>query len=371
MRIGIEAQRIFRQKKHGMDFVALELIRNLPTDQGHEYIVFVNAADEDIQAELFPHVTIVNHKTAYPLWEQFWLPKAAAKQKVDVLHCTANTFPVRSSVPVVLTLHDVIFLESNPLFKGGYTWYQRLGNSYRRLLVKNFIQSVKNLVTVSHFEQRNITEHVKAKTNAEVVYNGVGEHFANGFNDDDFLKSKFNLPDEYFLFLGNTDPKKNTPNTLKAFAQLAAAYPQLYLVIGDLEQVYINQCLPGKQYEYARKRIVPLGYINNQELPGLMRMARAFLYPSLRESFGIPLLEGMASGVPVISSNTSSLPEIAGGAALLVDPTNADELTDAMKQLLENETLRKNLIASGKFRSKAFSWQKMATEYVELYKKVA
>lgn len=354
-----------------MDFVALELIKNLPTDQGHEYIVFVNAADEDIQAERFPHVAFVNHKTAYPLWEQFWLPKAAAKQRVDMLHCTANTFPVRSSVPVVLTLHDVIFLESNPLFKGGYTWYQRLGNYYRRMLVKSAVGGVKRIATVSNFELKNIEKKVRHTSQVDVVYNGVGSHFAQALKNEKFLREAYNLPEEYMLFLGNTDPKKNTPNTLKAFAKLLENQPNAHLVIGDLDQAYINQCLPGKENEIARKRIVPVGYIDNQDLPGLMLMAKAFLYPSLRESFGIPLLEGMASGVPVISSNTSSLPEISGGAALLVDPANVDEMAEAMDKVWQDESLRRELIASGKFRSRAFSWQKMAMEYVQLYKKVA
>jgi glycosyltransferase involved in cell wall biosynthesis len=228
--------------------------------------------------------------------------KSSSQMGCDVLHCTANTFPIRSAVPVVLTLHDVIFLEGNPLFKGGYTWYQRLGNYYRRVLVRHFIKTVKSLATVSQFEQNNINNKVKTQAETEVVYNGVGTHFANGFTNENYLREKYNLPENYFLFLGNTDPKKNTPNTLRAFAKLTEEYPEAHLVIGDLDAAYINQCLPGKAFAEARKKIVPVGYIQNDELPGLMKMAKAFLYPSLRESFGIPLLEGMASGVPVISS---------------------------------------------------------------------
>ena len=374
MRIGIEAQRIFREKKHGMDFVALELIKNLPANSVHEFFVFVNAADGEISPEEYPGVTIINHKTAYPIWEQVWLPKMAEKMQLDVLHCTANTFPISCKVPTVLTLHDIIFLEKHPLFEKDFTLYQRFGNLYRRFLVKNFIQRIEALATVSAFEEQNIAKALPDTKSLDVVYNGVGTHFNDSQlleEEKVLLRTKYALPENYLLFLGNTDPKKNTRNTLKAFASFLENHPDAYLVVGDLKADYINDCLTGKDFEKARSRVVPVGYIANTDLPGLLKMSRAFVYTSLRESFGIPLLEGMACGVPVLTSNTSSMPEIAARAALLVDPTNLNELAKGMQTLWNQGAEANEFAVLGKERSAAFSWSKMASEYVQLYQKVA
>ena len=374
MRIGIEAQRIFREKKHGMDFVALELIKNLPANSAHEFFVFVNASDAEIKREEFPGVIIINHKAAYPVWEQVWLPKMAEKLELDVLHCTANTFPISCKVPTVLTLHDIIFLEKHPLLEKDFTLYQRFGNLYRRFLVKNFIQRIDSIATVSQFEEQNIAKALPSTKNLEVVYNGVGGHFNDSKLCDDekaSLRSKYGLPENYLLFLGNTDPKKNTRNTLKAFASFLENNPDAFLVVGDLKADYINDCLAGKGFEKARSRVVPVGYIANTDLPGLIKMSRAFVYTSLRESFGIPLLEGMACGVPVLTSDTSSMPEIAAGAAFLIDPASVDSIAHGMSALWEDGIENVLSKIQGLRRSAAFSWSKMASEYVQLYQKVA
>lgn len=374
MRIGIEAQRLFRKSKHGMDFVALELIKNLPQDGEHEFFVFVNAKDEECKLQSFPHVTIVNHTASYAVWEQFWLPRAAKQLSLDVLHCTANTFPVFSSVPVVLTLHDVIFIESNPLFSKGFTPYQRFGNLYRRYLLKYFHRGIKRIATVSRFERSNIKLRLGGKFKADVIYNGVSEHFNPNevqHPSKELVRKRYQLPWHYFLYLGNTDPKKNTPLTLRAFADFVVDHPAANLVVGDLKPSYIEKCLPGEQYAFAKKRIHCIGYIENRHLPDIIKLSQGFLYPSLRESFGLPLLEAMACGVPVITADTSSMPEIAQDAAMKVNPKCKASLTNAMTSLWSSDVWRKHFRELGIKRSADFSWKRMSAQYVELYENVA
>jgi glycosyltransferase involved in cell wall biosynthesis len=377
MKIGIEAQRIFREKKHGMDFVALELIKNLPSNENHEYFVFVNAKNAEIDHNIFKQVTVVNTSLPYPIWEQLWLPKQAKKFNLDVLHCTANTFPILNSVPTLLTLHDIIFMESNPLTNSDYSWYQRLGNYYRRLLVKNHLGKVNKIVTVSEYELNTMkkglhTEGLDGKISR--IYNGVGEHFnAKELSQEHqvSLIEKYNLPKDFILFLGNTDPKKNTPNTLMAFAKFAKANQGAHLVIGDLDQSYIDKCLPAETSAQVKNRIISVGYIDNQDLPGLLKLSQFFLYTSLRESFGIPLVEGMRCGTPVITSNTSSMPEIAKEAALLVDPLNVEDIANSSERLWNDKTLRAEFKKKGIARSAQFNWSTMSIEYSRIYSQVA
>jgi glycosyltransferase involved in cell wall biosynthesis len=377
MKIGIEAQRIFRKKKHGMDFVALELIKNLPKNNNQEYFVFVNAKDAEVDQALFPQVTIVNSSLPYPVWEQIWLPRQAKKLSLDVLHCTANTFPIVNSVPTLLTLHDIIFMESNPLTNKDYSWYQRLGNFYRRVLVKNHLGKVDQIVTVSEFELNTMKQGLNAKgleSKISRIYNGVGKHFnhsALSEEETSELREKYSIPQNFVLFLGNTDPKKNTPNTLKAFVKFAERNENVHLLIGDLEQSFIEKCLPSGTPIQVKNRIVSLGYIDNRDLPGLLKLARVFLYTSLRESFGIPLLEGMRCGTPVITSNTSSMPEIAKDAALFVDPYHVEDIAIRLGELWNDETLQAELIEKGIARSAKFDWAQMSSEYSTLYPRVA
>jgi glycosyltransferase involved in cell wall biosynthesis len=174
------------------------------------------------------------------------------------------------------------------------------------------------------------------------------------------------------FFLGNTDPKKNTPNVLKAFADFNATSQVKYkLVMLDYDESALMQVLNNIGHPEIRKEIVMTGYVPNTEMPAIINQCKVFLYPSLRESFGIPILEGMACGVPVITSNTSSMPEIADDAAAIVDPTKPDEIVAAIQRILSDEAYNNDLCEKGIARAKKFSWRAMAERYLELYKKIA
>lgn len=375
MKIGIEGQRLYRKKKHGMDMVALELIKNLQQiDRENEYVVFVNPDEDRTCIPSAPNFKIVELKGGpYPAWEQIALPKMAQKEGCDLLHCTSNTGPVFSKVPLVTTLHDIIYLESISIFKKGGTWYQKFGNMYRRWIVPPVVRRSKKVVTVSNFEKERIKDFMGLKDDLVAIYNGVGEHFKK-IEDKSILenaKAKYNLPDHFLFFLGNTDPKKNTPNVLKAFANFNENSELKYkLVMLDYEENALMQVLNNIGHPEIRKDIVMTGYVPNTEMPAIINQCKVFLYPSLRESFGIPILEGMACGVPVITSNTSSMPEIAGDAGLLVNPYEPQEITEAIKQILADEKLRNSLCEKGIQQASKFSWRKMAENYLELYKEI-
>ncbi|MEM1336759.1 MAG: glycosyltransferase family 1 protein [Bacteroidota bacterium] len=378
MTIGIEGQRLFREKKHGMDMVALELIKNLQQiDHKNEYVIFVRPDEDNTCIPDAPNFKIVelHSKWGYPGWEQIALPKAAYAAGCDVLHCTSNTGPLFCKVPLVTTLHDIIYLESISLFKKEGSWYQKLGNMYRRYFVPPVIKRSKKVITVSNYEKHRINDHFGFTDNRlTAIYNGVGDHFKK-VTDPTILKSvkeAYGLPDRFFFFLGNTDPKKNTIGVLQAFAAFNRVYPEHYhLVMLDYDESELRRLLQAIGAPDLRKQIHLTGYVPNTILPALISQCTIFLYPSLRESFGIPILEGMACGVPVITSNTSSMPEVAGeDAALIVDPFNPEEITRAMQHLVENTQLAQVLAEKGIQRAKCFSWVVMAQNVLDLYNEV-
>ena len=376
MVIGIEGQRLFRKKKHGMDMVALELIRNLQEiDTENQYYIFVRPDEDRNALRETSNFRIVELKGGpYPLWEQVALPRAALKYKCDLLHCTSNTAPLFSPVPVIITLHDIIYMEQSILniISGKGSYYQRFGNIYRRIVVPRIVKKCRKIITVSDYEKQRISEFFRSgdSTRLLTVYNGVGSYFkpVKDAASLKLIKDKYRLPDKYFFFLGNTDPKKNTRGVLKAYAEfIRITGSQVKLVMLDFDRQELAGILEETGDKHLVNSIHLTGYVANNELPGIYSQSELFLYPSLRESFGIPILEAMSCGIPVITSDTSSMPEIAGKAAILVDPFKPEEITRAMISVFSNKALQEELKQKGIEQASAFSWRSMAEKILRIY----
>ncbi len=375
MRIGIEAQRIFRTKKHGMDIVVLELIKALQlADTENLYYIFVKKGEDNNCLKETSNFKIIEVPGAsYADWEQVFLPLYAKKYKLDVLHCTSNTAPIFYRGTTIVTLHDVIFLEQSQQ-TSTMSWYQNMGRIYRKLIVPLSIKKASHVITVSEYERKRIGQILNIKTeNISVVYNAFGQHFSAVKNPAqiDTVKHKYKLPANYIFYIGNTDPKKNIFNTIRAYRNyyISVADP-LPLVIADIEETFLQTVLEKTDTKSLRKNIVLTDYILNADLPSIYAGASLFLYPSLRESFGIPVLESMASGTPVITSNNSALPEVAGGAAALVDATSEKNIAETMVQLLTEMNKATELIDKGYARIKNFSWNISATKLLNIYKTI-
>lgn len=368
MKIGIEAQRIFRKNKHGMDYVVLQEIKELQQmDTPHEYYVFVKPGEDRCVEDTDKVHVIEISCPSYPLWEQWALPRAAKRYGVELLHCTSNTAPIFCDIPLVLTLHDIIFLE--PRDKANHNVYQNMGWLYRRLVVPRILDKCRRIITVSDFERDNISSKLHIHPDRIVrIYNG----FNDWFKPTDAQPSISGLPSKgYFFFLGNTDPKKNTERTLVAYSKyLEQSSHQRRLLMADLDPDYLSGIIQRNHIENIRDHIVIPGYIVNSDLPAIYSNAFAFLYTSLRESFGIPLLEAMACGTPVITSNTSSMPEIGGPDAILINPEHSDDITQMMLRLETDATFYNQQKAVGLERARLFSWRKTAEQLLQLYETV-
>lgn len=370
MRIGIEAQRIFRKNKHGMDYVVLQEIKELQLlDTENEYFIFVKPGEDRCIEETKNFHVIEVKCPSYPLWEQVALPYAARKYNVDILHCTSNTAPIICNTPLVLTLHDIIFLE--PRDTNNKSFYQNLGWLYRRLVVPRILDKCKRIITVSNFELKNIIGKLSIpESRMAMIYNGYNTWF-KPINDVESITSKYIDNTGYFFFLGNTDPKKNTERTLIAYSNYCKqSSVKRKLLVADLAPQYLEEFIVKNKLDNIRDQVVLTGYVVNSHLPYIYNGAFAFLYTSLRESFGIPLLEAMACGTPVITSNTSSMPEIGGKDAALVNPESSEEITQMMLLIENDNEYRERIKAIGLERVGHFSWRNTASNLLKLYKDV-
>lgn len=369
MRIGIEAQRIFRKNKHGMDYVILEEIKQIQEINQHDdFFIFVKPG-EDHCLEDTHNVHIIEVKCpTYPLWEQFALPKAAKQAAIDLLHCTSNTAPIFCNIPIILTLHDIIFLE--PKDKSNKSLYQNLGWIYRRWDVPKILHKCKRIITVSDFEYNNIQKKINIGDKLIMIYNGYNEWFKQ-LDDKDEIYKKYISKNGYFFYFGNTDPKKNTERTLVAYSKyLKRSEIKRNLLLADLNEDYLDEILTKNKITSIKNNIIVSGYIKNKDLPYIYNNAFAFLYTSLRESFGIPLLEAMACGTPVITSKTSSMPEIAGKDAVLIDPESIEDIAESMLMLENNPSIYQDKKELGLNRAKMFSWKQTAKELLDVYRDV-
>jgi len=370
MKIAIEAQRIFRKNKHGMDFVACEIIKQLQRiDTENQYYIIVAPGEDVCIKETSNFRIIVVKCPTYPLWEQVALPLAVKRIKPDILHCTSNTAPIFCKTPLVITLHDIIYLEKRQ--SSSKSIYQNMGWYYRRFVVPRILPKCRKIITVSQFECERIKDALHIDSSRILaIYNGFGEYFKPVRN---FLNTtnKYFSAESWLFFLGNTDPKKNTLRTLKAYEiYVKQTEKPLPLVIADLNESIVDQLLNDNGLTSLKPLLISPGYIVNIDLPAIYSGAKIFLYTSLRESFGIPLLEAMACGTPVITSNTSSMPEVAGEGAILINPFDENEIAKMILKLEADDELYKKQVVYGLDRVKSFSWTKTAISTLEVYKSI-
>jgi glycosyltransferase involved in cell wall biosynthesis len=374
MKIGIEVQRLFRKKKYGIETSSLELIKKIQQlDRKTQFVVF---AKDDIDRKCFSESSNFKIKTvagkAFIDFEQIFLPLAAKNEKVDLLHCTGNTTPYFCSIPIVQTLHDIIFMD--PIPKND-SLYQRAGNHYRRHFVPLVSPRSKAIITVSNYEKERIVSRLGIdEKKIEVVYNGMNEEryrICDDFKTLGRVKNDYDLPDNFILFLGNPSGRKNPLGVIEAYAIYASKTENpLPLVAPGLTQKFIANTLKKLNAAYDPKKFITPGYIRDEDLPFVYELSEVFLFPSLSEGFGMPVIEAMACGTPVITSKISCMPEIAGDAALLVDPLSAPAIANALLKMLECGVYRAEKIHQGLIRAKRFSWSHTAEKVLSIYSRI-
>lgn len=300
----------------------------------------------------------------YPLWEQVVLPRKALEDRLDILHSPANTGPVGLSnkIKMVLTIHDVMYLLPPTELPRPSKLYQRLGRAYRAKIVPGAARRADRVVTMSEYSKQDINRRLGLENKkVDVVY------LASGLT---LPRPTSSAPGRYLFALGATDPRKNTPRLIEAFSLInPASYAGELRIAGLSTEDVRTFSEVARQYGVA-DRVRFYGFVSEPELAGLYAGADVFVYPSLYEGFGLPVLEAMQYGAPVVCSDTTSLPEVAGDAALLVNPRSAQEIASAIQQVLNRPELRRDLVVRGLARARAFSWRRMAEQYLQVYQEV-
>jgi glycosyltransferase involved in cell wall biosynthesis len=377
MRIGIDA-RLVSYEIRGIGKYVLHLVSGLVADnENDQYIIYGDPLK-------FPKLTNCGNvkfrdvgALPYPFWEQIVLPLWARQDRLELLHCPANTAPILLSrkIKLVVTIHDVMYLLPSSVLSASRVFRQRLGNFYRMLVVPTVASRAHRVITVSEFSKREIIQYIRVRPDLiRVIHEGIDACVVPLPEGIPSLPKEIeggSLDSPFILALGAGDSRKNTLAVIRAYGLRWQEFPNREkLVIVGLRDwrssdAYDLVCRLG-----LSKRVSFAGYVSEELLTWLYTSSRCFLYPTLYEGFGFPPLEAMACGTPVITSDRTSVSEIVGDAAILVDPSSDDAIGEALLRLLSDEPLRCQLIQRGKSRIEKFSWkatvQKTLNVYAEL-----
>lgn len=369
MNIGIDAH-MLGQKETGNETYILELSRHVPRGApAHQFFIYVENPDA-VPPELreHPNVRIVPLKTRSAVQRLLWeLPRRAAVDALDVLHISYNA-PLRlpPACALVVTIHDISF-EHHP------EWYSLPLRLFLRTSVRRTAHAAHQIITVSDWCRDDLinTYHLspgQVRVTPEAASDAFHPHADRAALDA--VRVKYRTGDHFILAVGNVQPRKNHLRLLHAFALAReGGLTSHKLVLAGQAGWHAEAVL-----QYANTlgdAVVLAGYVPGAELPLLYNAAEMFCYPSLFEGFGLPVLEAMACGTPVITSDVTALPEVAGDAAYLTDPYNVQELARALQHVANDPDRQRDLRTRGLARSKQFSWEHLADQTVAVYERAA
>lgn len=351
--IGLDASRAARSLVTGTEAYSRQLIAALldrPSDL--RYRLYANRLLTDVvpaSARAESHVV----STPY-LWTHLGLRTELARRPPDLLYVPSHVVPIRCPVRSVVTVHDV-----------GYLWHRSAYAPLAWLLLhlgtRHNARTAHRIIADSQATARDLIAHFGvAPERLRVAYLGgppVEEVVA-----DQSVSERYGLPARYFLFVGTLQSRKNLDRTLRAFARVARRDAGVALALAGAAGRAAQQVARRVQDLRLGDRVRLLGYVPAVDLPGLYAGAVGFVFPSLYEGFGLPALEAMAWGTPVIASTTSSLPEVVGSAGILADPYDVAGLAAAMERLLDDHALRTRLITAGRERARSFTWERCAEQ---------
>jgi glycosyltransferase involved in cell wall biosynthesis len=371
MRIGVDIRTLMDEQYSGVSWYTLDLLTEiLRQDKINDYKLFYNSG-HDVSGRV-PALGKEIVATRYPnKFFNYLLQKFLHRPKLDELcgkvdvfwqpHINFSSFSVGTKV--ILTVHDLSFL----VFPEFFSWRKCIWHRFMGL--EGLIGRADVIIAISESTKNDIIRFFpSAKDKVRVVYSGCGPEFVKLPADDPRLlevKRKYGLGDNIVLSIGTAEPRKNAAGLIKAFDEANLYGWQLVLAgaSGWKNKAFHKAIKEAKNKE----NIKLLGYVDKDDRPYLYNLAKVFAYPSFYEGFGLPVLEAMACGTPVITSAVSSLPEIAGDAAVLVSPDNDEDLSVALKSLVKSDGMRDWYSAKGLSRAKDFTWRRTAEEYLSIF----
>jgi len=367
MRIAVNTRLFLKGRLEGIGWFAHEILSRLvQRHPEHEFIFFF---DRPYHKDFIfgPNVTPVvlkpqaRHPALYYLWTEWAVPYALRKYKADLYFSPDGLGTLRSRVPTCITIHDLAYKHYPQFMDKMHKWH------YAHYLPR-FAQKARRIIAVSEFTRQDIVRQYGIdEQRIDVVYNGAHEAYRPlSYEEREAVKAKYTQGEEFFLFTGALHPRKNVISLLKAFVQFKRRQRSRIklVVVGRMAWQY-EEIVKAKELMPYKEDVIWTGYLNVEDLAQVTASAYAMVYPSLFEGFGIPILEAMACDVPVIVSNTSSMPEVGGEAALLVDPASPEDIAAKMMTIYKDEVLRDKMIAAARKQKEKFSWERSAEKLWE------
>jgi glycosyltransferase involved in cell wall biosynthesis len=368
VRIAIDAR---KWRDYGIGTYVRNLLRHLARlDQATEYVVLCHQRDCNLASELGENFqAVIDASPGYSIREQVTVPLDLRRERIELFHTPHYVLPPLTPCRSVVTIHDCIHLRFPQYLPN------RLGYVYARSSMWLATHRSNRVLTVSEASKRDILEYFSIpESKIDVIYNGIDERFWSPPDQEDIdrIRERYQLDGRFVLYAGNIKPHKNLERLIDAFYMLrnSQGFDDVkLLIIGDEISKYATLRRAVHRHK-LHKHVRFFGFVSNQTLAVLYRLAAVFVFPSLYEGFGLPPLEAMASGTPVITSNVSSLPEVVGDAAFLIDPYQAEAIASAMERVLNDAGLRDDLRARGLRRAREFSWDTTARRVRAIYDEV-
>jgi glycosyltransferase involved in cell wall biosynthesis len=369
LRIAIDARKL---RDYGIGTYVRNLLQQLSQqDRSTEYVVLCRHEDVATVQELGENFRAVSESSpGYSVREQVLLPRDLRREHAELFHSPHYVFSPLTPCKSVVTIHDCIHLRFPQYLPN------RLGYAYARSFLWLATHRSSRILTVSEASKRDILEYFNVPPEKiDVIYNGIDERFGNPPPEEDVIRvrERYQLDGPFILYAGNIKPHKNLGRLIEAFHILRATGPEFesvkLVIIGDEIAKYAALRHAVHRHK-LHKHVRFLGFVPARTLAILYRLAAVFVFPSLYEGFGLPPLEAMASGTPVITSNVSSLPEVVGDAAVLIDPLRPDAIADALRRVLSDSDLRISMRERGLERARHFSWERSVRRVREIYDEV-
>lgn len=362
--IGVDSSRSQVKQRTGTEYYSYELIRNLVRDKrfnfrlySREKLAYLQSSENiDFKVMKFPR-----------LWSQIRLSAEIMKNPPDVLFEPAHTIPIIHGRKTVVTLHDVGFKYYPEL----YTPLERI---YHDIFMRYSVKHATKIIAISHATKKDLIKIYGANPEKiNVIYHGFDKDKYYPLKHNEIVPTEIKKLKDYIFFIGRIEAKKNVVNLVKSFGILRQDIKIRHKLVLAGRPGYMYEEIKSeieKLPENVRTDVIELGYVEDEKVSQLMRNASVFFFPSYFEGFGMPLLEAMASGVPIVASNVTSIPEIAGDAALMSSPDDPEIFAKNLSVLIKDAKKRAEMIKKGFDRAKEFSWEKCASQTLDVIKSV-
>ena len=364
--IGIDASRAFVEERTGTEnysYRILEAMLRLDEARGYRWVIFVKSKVKSQKSKLQLKTQNLDLEIVginWPrLWTQWGLALETWKWKLDVLWIPAHTLPVlaRPGIKKVVTIHGL-----------EYEWLPEYQNNLQRwylpLSTKYAARVADRIIAVSKFTKQQLVERLQTDANKiKVVYEGVDEEFfgrKRKKSEIEKVKRKYRVGEKYLLFVGSLQPRKNLPFLVEVFAKLKQKYPDLQLVLAGGKGWMYEEIFEAPKRFGVEEEVVFPGRVSDEELACLLQGAEVYVQPSITEGFGLPVLEAMAAGCPVVSSNGGALPEVVGEASSLLPLASSLIWVRGISRILDDNQLKRRVVEGGRKRVKEFSWEEAA-----------